>query len=355
MNKSKNIICLAIISLGLFGGAGFASAAAQITNTGGAFVHNGIVTIAGSGFGTKAIAAPLWWDDAETGTVAANYNSVIGNNVYATGPNQISAVSTRFLQFESFANYGTRWASKPVGQTLNHTIAFFKWKWDPNFTFDTSGGTGNEKIFMWGDNWDGAPPNFALDARHELNKIYLGNLSPETSWGNFSALKDKWYDFKVILDIDYNNGVYGANGSAYIYMDNVLISSGTGLRFADTNAPGIQEPHIGGWVGAAAAGGATGRPDDITYADNIYIDNTWARAEIGNAPTLAASTIREVQIPLAWSDTSITITINQGNLEIQNNAYLYVFDANGNVNANGYLLTTPDTAPPSAPTGLAVN
>ncbi|MEK6657594.1 MAG: hypothetical protein AABY58_09150, partial [Nitrospirota bacterium] len=43
--------------------------------------------------------------------------------------------------------------------------------------------------------------------------------------------------------------------------------------------------------------------------------------------------------PSAWSDTSITITLNQGSLANFNNAYLYVIDADGNVNTNGYLLS----------------
>ncbi|MBI5193533.1 MAG: hypothetical protein HZA08_08855 [Nitrospirae bacterium] len=317
----------------------------NITNVSGTVSQSATVTVTGSGFGTKALGSPLWWDDAETGTVSANYNSVIGNNIYSAGSGQFSSNSTRYLQFESFNNYTIRWASKPVGTTLNRTIAFFKWRWDPNFTFNTSGGTGNEKIFMWGDNWDGAAPNIGLCTRHEFQKIYLCNVSPETSWGNFTAVAGQWYDFKVILDIDYN-GTYGSNGSASIYVDNVLISSGTGISFSATNDPGVQEPHIGGWVGSSS-----GRAGDITYADNIYIDNTWARIEIGNASTLSASTIREVQIPSAWTDTSITITVNQGSFNNLDNVYLYVFDANGNVNAKGYYICPKC---PRAPTNLRV-
>jgi hypothetical protein len=83
------------------------------------------------------------------------------------------------------------------------------------------------------------------------------------------------------------------------------------------------------------------------YMDDIYVDTTWARVMIGNASTFAASTVREIQIPSAWSNTSITITVNRGAFTNLNNAFLYVIDSSGTPNATGFCLggqsvTVPD-------------
>jgi hypothetical protein len=78
--------------------------------------------------------------------------------------------------------------------------------------------------------------------------------------------------------------------------------------------------------------------NSYVYFDDVYIDDSWARVVIADQPTLEASTHREIQIPSAWSDTSVTITVNQGSFPSLVGAYLYIIDSNGNVNADGYPL-----------------
>lgn len=80
--------------------------------------------------------------------------------------------------------------------------------------------------------------------------------------------------------------------------------------------------------------------------DDVYVDYTWARVEIGDAPTWVSCTRREIQIPSAWSNASITVTVNQGAFQNLGGAYLYVVDANGDVNQNGYALCTACPMPP---------
>jgi len=97
------------------------------------------------------------------------------------------------------------------------------------------------------------------------------------------------------------------------------------------------------------------------YFADIYLDYSRQRVLIGNAATLAGSTtFREVQVPSVWSNTSITVTVNQGAFANSANAYLYVFDATGTANATGYPITFGssgggDTTPPNVPSGLSVN
>ncbi len=108
-------------------------------------------------------------------------------------------------------------------------------------------------------------------------------------------------------------------------------------------------------------GGGTTPPSINLWMDDVYIDNTQSRVMIGNASTLAGSTHLELQPPTAWNSNgqSVTITVNQGSFADSATAYLYVINANGNVNINGYPITfssgSSDTTPPTisggSPTG----
>ena len=74
------------------------------------------------------------------------------------------------------------------------------------------------------------------------------------------------------------------------------------------------------------------------YQDDLYMDDTWAHVLVGNASTLAASTQRETQIPSAWADGEITVTVNRGAFGASATAWLYVFDS-GNIASNGFQIT----------------
>ncbi len=68
---------------------------------------------------------------------------------------------------------------------------------------------------------------------------------------------------------------------------------------------------------------------------------------IGNASTWAASTVHDIEIPTAWTSGSITVSLHNDSFPTFDGAYLYVFDSNGNVNANGYPLCANCPQPPS--------
>ncbi len=75
--------------------------------------------------------------------------------------------------------------------------------------------------------------------------------------------------------------------------------------------------------------------------DDVYVatgPNAAARVEIGNAATYSACTNLALSTPVKWSNTSITTTVRQGRFTNIEDAYLYVVDANGVVNTNGFPL-----------------
>jgi hypothetical protein len=69
--------------------------------------------------------------------------------------------------------------------------------------------------------------------------------------------------------------------------------------------------------------------------DDVFIDYTWSRVELGDAPTWEACTHREVQLPREWSDTRIVAHLNPGAFSDGQTVYAYVVDASGAVNPVG--------------------
>lgn len=79
------------------------------------------------------------------------------------------------------------------------------------------------------------------------------------------------------------------------------------------------------------------------YFDDIYVDNSLARVELCDSATWAARTHCEIQPPVAWDTEHIKINISPGTFASDQNLFLYVSDANGVVNSNGFAVTLGKT------------
>ncbi len=80
-----------------------------------------------------------------------------------------------------------------------------------------------------------------------------------------------------------------------------------------------------------------------TYIDDIYIDDSWARVEIGNNSSYDSCTHREMQIPTAWNATSITVDVNTGSLP-NGTYYIFVVDNDGAESAGYEISIGPGNA-----------
>ena len=88
-------------------------------------------------------------------------------------------------------------------------------------------------------------------------------------------------------------------------------------------------------VGIGGYARMQGYTSNWRYYDDVYLDTTLARVVLANAPVLSQASIIELQIPSAWSDGSITATVNLGQFTQGQTAYLYVVDASGTPNPTG--------------------
>lgn len=81
----------------------------------------------------------------------------------------------------------------------------------------------------------------------------------------------------------------------------------------------------------------------VVYMDDIYADDTWARVVVGNASTLAASTVREIQPMTAWGASSITVSLNRGSFGPTESAWLFVIDSS-DASSSGFAFTFGDSS-----------
>ena len=83
-------------------------------------------------------------------------------------------------------------------------------------------------------------------------------------------------------------------------------------------------------------------PETVSmWVDDVYVDNTRARVEIGNASVWSNCTIRNIQIPTIWETETghIKVDLNRGSFTSGSTAYLYVINRDGDVNNQGYPIT----------------
>jgi hypothetical protein len=163
--------------------------------------------------------------------------------------------------------------------------------------------------------------------------------------------KGRWH----LLQFEFkeNSAVRAADGVFRVWFNGGLRSSArTDIVSRETYSQ-LKRPVIVGWseVWNANVGDSDHAPNDF-YMDDIYVDSSWARVEIGDGPTYDACTHREIQIPMSWSDGNILFQVNLGSFQEAESKYLYVRDPDGNTNAQGWLLWLLQAG---APTGAGAS
>jgi len=327
-------------------------AAPTISSLTGTIGHNQLVTISGSGFGNKAQAAPQLWDtvDSQSAYSGLSDGSTIptgGSNPWGENYNNSTKYESSETQrhSQSSACYKATGTNTHIGgKTIPGSSVYIAWWWKPVVASPWT--DYSTKILRAGNTGDDLGKTFSWTGMHHYvwtsSQGYCMNYPTcggSAAWGTWKGNLNQWNLNEVYID--------GPGRTYKLYVNGSLLASESWACCSsfDFNYVGL--------IGYNGSG--VGEPSCTSYIDDVYIDNTQARVLIGNASTFAASTHREIQIPSAWSDSSITIKVNQGSFVKDNTAYLYVVDANGAVNSSGYPITIESGAPaPSAPKGLHI-
>jgi len=351
MQKAQLLATLAVAVLLMCGRAEAQPAVDQLD---GELVHLGQVEIFGSGFGQKAPAAPMIYDNFDGGTPGSR----IGGGWFTDSarpdyyPTYTDAISRRIGGQSARQNFTDGNYNSTLGLvhleelTGDPQSPLYVSGWFYNTT--TGAPSRNVKIISFRGGGAGSWENpqlradfypsssgghlYAADCGGTtiLQDWGLGNQMYSDAWHRLEAYENVQTGYTLWKDLDEWASISGTLHTSDCYYRNLYMMS---YYATDVGTP---------------------RPSMEFYWDELYVDITRARVEIGDAATWAACTHREIQIPSAWSDESITVNVNQGSFQNGQQAYLYVVDGNGQVNQQGLAVTIGGTFQADAPPTVSI-
>ncbi|NTW27249.1 MAG: hypothetical protein HGA36_02925 [Candidatus Moranbacteria bacterium] len=358
----------------------FAKAAPVVDSISGNISQGQVVTFSGSGFGEKSVAQPLKFENFSGGS---NNTRIYPNDSFWEKYGDTGAVYSSTKAHSGSLSFGSH--ILPGGndfETNFHTFAapmneMFISYW---YYIDADSSQGRSVIKL---------PRISSSEAAGGGGVYNGaggmtlggTYDLLTSTGPYCAFNDgNGAELFTATDVARLESPYPSN-KTWIRVDMYKKLSTAGI------ADGVVQVKIYGFNSAVnnaamtRAAGQTFLLDTVylamedgfesshnywMYLDDIYVDNTRARIEICNANTWSAVTKCETQPASVWSfDTgtgasSATVTVSQNSFASGDTGYVYVVDANGQVNnttpASMIIFGTDssDITPPSAPTGLGV-
>jgi len=321
------------------------------------------VTIAGTGFGSKAQAAPLVWDDASGTNVLAKWSGFwpdgaptpSSNMQYMTAPilgvspphsrvgkyltgahedcsNALTGVNVAvwkdFNKVEGGYLYLSYYSFVDTGWVFNVGAS------PPDGNFKTFGYSVQGSIYETGGHWYETLWNslglglWSQTATDYTSAINGDQLNGGVFWGHMiNPIGGAWVKREILIKTSSTNG--GA----------ITITENNGAP--SVTYAGMTDPYSG-IARSAGPGGfarACGSVNNRRYFADLYMDTTPQRVVLANNVVYAAATITELQIPTSWSDTSIGVTVNLGTFSTGQTAYLFVFDSTGTPSASGFPVT----------------
>lgn len=360
-----------------------AAADPVITGVEGTLDQGGSLTLFGSSFGDKATDAPLRWDDFQDGEPGTqlidrsepgggiwDLQAHPGRRPYYSGSNGFDSRTggwiTGIQRIPGDICVLQNYYNIPDGVGTNRAIGVQEAPsrtWYVSFWVyrDDYAGTAmqctNAKVYgnfsgtdgfntRWDEYWNGESGHiFAIDCTGSAEGVI------HNTWGVFQDVRNRWIRVERFLDLGQTGTPDGYHAGA---TDLQMRGEYTGV-FTPQHCAGQQvESFV---LGHYFRSGDT-EPAALMrqYISELYVDHSFARVEIGDAPTWNACTHREIQIPSAWSPGSITVTGNVGTFASGTQVYLYVVDADRRPSA-GFPVTIgednlhDDPGPPGAPPG----
>lgn len=325
----------------------------------------------GATFGSKGQAGPIRYDDFESGTTVGH---LITDDLTwwsrQTGPDQVASIANdncrynktkcgKFVESVDSTNKAIRDDAiyrRNVGFASTGKMYLNFWSYVN--VIGTADGTSRSyqvKFVETAKDWSpgqpvtlptyefshwqyGSPPNSGwYNKSYQVNYWDGGGSSASLYFPQDSFKTPGWYHISVQTDF----GTIGsANGSTKMWVSKPGLSgayttvSANNVKYVV--ASGYPDYIKFGWYAGSYYPTSSNTFTTTLYYDNIYIDNSWARVEIGDADTYDNCTHREIQIPVTWESGHVSLTVNPGSFNLNDSVFLYVFDESGAVNPKGY-------------------
>lgn len=306
-----------------------------------ATLTDGVVTIGGSGFGSKTTAAPVYnqnWDSMTTGSTPTGWTVESGTPTVETtksysGDNSVKFVNTSdtFQQLSKDMGASDFFIFRGkihLDDTLN-TMTSGQWKGirfsssNPPYGINQEATTAIVLFDSW---WDDTPqwynngsPYFYSEG---TNQFSLSAPSTFFPWS-------EWFDFTFIVKRSSEEDT--ADGEVFNIINGATLSSSTSVITHGESTSGT-------WRYMLMGGTIDGAGDNETiniYYDDFYVDDTMARVEVCVGSTWSARGKCDPQPATSWSTTSISATYSAPS----DGDYIYVVDEAGLVNSSGISVT----------------
>jgi hypothetical protein len=320
--------------------------------------NGGTVTISGSGFGSFD-GEVISWDDFEGESVGvpvdgsspvlgpswSDFSFVVDASVFSppsySSENVYSGTRSVKVDWSGATINSFGWAGQ--GPYDRIFVTYRRW-----MTGEYTGASdqNHKQFYFFGDSANDFPQGMLLIPARTSSWGWYNNLgvSSETLYNDqgwsFSSTKEAWQRWSVYNEL--NTPSTSSNGVVKVWLDGQL-----GVDRNDYRQRNVDNRFDDFRLGHMAQGFYD---TALTYFDDLYIASTQARVELCDRSTWSSVESLggrcEIQIPSAWSASSITITANQGALPSNTQAWLYVVDSAGRVNAAGVPVTIGDSTAP---------
>jgi len=340
------VVCVAAAPL--------AFAAPSISGVAGGLSAGQTVTITGSGFGNKTKPQPVLWDDFERGAIGKQIQDVpaaIGHWDTGAGSENVTYTGAKAHTGRMAARHDF---IQPYIASLSKNMTFTRLYMDFWMVVDyVDIKSRNFKPWrLYGDN-----DNYQLDYLWMCNSNALGRVQANAnlevnSWGGPQYSNGGWMHIQLV----YNESSPGqANGTVRHYINSEVAGLDSSGVLTENGPAHFDQIRIGHYWDQPSDASCPGNGGAVVYVDDVYIDTSWARVELGNASTYAASTHREIQVARTWADGSVSVNFNPGTFAAGSTAYLFITDAN-NITSRGIPVQIGGVAAaPAAPTNVSVH
>lgn len=304
-----------------------------VNSASGSLTRGSTIVITGLGFGTKSPAAPILWADFEQGST---HPTTMGQRSTWDGNDNFSTSSVNQISGSVYNVVGT-WDSGAAKRSFSFLLN--KTTWTKVYMYDkryfTYGPGANQKFWRL---WPSSGTNDFLAVYSTNSGHNCGNEQEPSGSGVIGGFQGTDYTAGVWQTEEFHwshsgegtglntDGSPGASDGVWKYLRN-----GTTVQHRE-NVNNYFSNHRELRVADNFTDTAAAFPDgEKVYMDDIYVDDTYSRVMIGNAPTFLASTQRTPCIPTAWSDTSISCAASGS----MTSGYVFVIDAS-DMASNGF-------------------
>jgi hypothetical protein len=315
-------------------------------------VSGGVLTVVGSGFGSKSTAAPLFFETFESHS-AGTLDTAIGlstDNAIIPGgttrPNVSTARShsgTKSLRFQYPANPSTDEVFPKSYLPLSGVDEIYLRCW---VYWSAVRGDSVQPIFKWSRGGSGAVYSGQPSFHETIFPNSSGVVADDAADCGFNVPTNQdTYDNNIAVSpssgvwvfrqYKYKLGTANVANGFYVTecaQDGGTIGTNANLlnQVTRTNASQKIDWVMTPFDGISYGGGDSsyGNNSYDMYIDELYIDSSAACVIVTDNSTWASSTRFAVQPLLTWGSTEITATFNQGNLS-SGTAYAHVWDSTG--------------------------